>query len=63
MKNFCHIAGDGFLETPEIARTKGDSCSVLRNTSVGPHVCWVWFGFFSLHVPSLACVLCVSRKE
>lgn len=59
----CHIAGDGFLETPEIARTKGESCSVLRNTSVGPHVCLVWFGFFFPSCPfSGLCALCEQKR-
>lgn len=57
MKKFYHLAGDEFLETSGVARTKGDGCSVLRNKSVGPYICWFWFGFFSLHVPSLAYVL------
>lgn len=63
MKEFYHLAGDEFLETSGVARTKGDGCSVSRNKSVGPHICWFGFGFCFSSCPfSGLCALSEQKR-
>jgi len=62
IRKFYQIARDEFPETSEIARTKGDSCLVLRNKSVGSHFCWFWFVFFFSCPISGLCALCEQKR-